>query len=473
MVNDLFSVLTPHIIICLSIFLQALMGLIKSPRLVFKYKNINIITSNLISIIAFVLTIISIAFLWKGELSFTQGIVVNPVAKTSSFLILFSAIITVLMNGNLLNENRQSCYKYHILLLTAVLGALISVCANDFLTLFVALETMSFSLYFLIAFSRGYSSKEASFKYLITNSVSMALFLFGVSYLLGLSSSLNFDEIYQVLSGSTGGIFYSLATLFIFFGLVMKLAIFPFANWIIDVYAGMETSVLAFISSIPKVVIVCVLLNFLAGIFSFSLELNIVILLMAVITALWANIFAIKENNVKKILACSSAANASYMLIVMPLVPTSAYSAVIFYLSAYIVMNLGVWAYLNLLEPKLKNWKVDSLVRPNNIFLVSGFIVLMLGLAGLPISIGFVSKIYLLYSFLSSGIYYLPIIFVMLGLFTMALYYYIRLLRTVTNDYIDVKGGTTSFVVYLAGLITFILGILPFGLISECINLFN
>ena len=136
-------------------------------------------------------------------------------------------------------------------------------------------------------------------------------------------------------------------------------------------------------------------------------------------------------------------------------------------------MNLGVWGYLNLLEPKLKNWKVDSLARPNNMFLVAGFVVLILGLAGLPISIGFVSKIYLLYAFLSSGIYYLPIIFVMLALFAMALYYYIRLLRTVTNNEICVVGKQSSFVVCFTALITFVLGILPFGLITYCMNIFG
>ena len=473
MVKENLSLLAPHLIIVLAIFVQTVMGLIKSPRLAFRYKSINILTSNTITLGAFFLATFLIFFLWGGLLTFPPALVVTPLVKVCSLLILFTSITTVLLNGNLLNENRQSCYKYHILLLTSVLGAMVSVCANDFLTLFVALETMSFGIYFLIAFSRGYESKEASLKYLITNSVSMAFFLFGVSYLMGLTSSINFEEITQLLLTPSNGILYSLAALFIFLGIVMKLAIFPFANWVVDVYAGVETSVLTYLSSVPKIAVVCILLRLLSGVFSFSLELTISILLIAIITAFWANVYAVKENNLKKILACSSSANAAYMLVAIPLIPVIGNSAVIFYLISYIIMNIGVWAYLNLLEHKIENWKLSSIKHSDNLLLVGIFVLLIIGLAGLPISIGFVSKIYLLYTILSSGILYLPILFVLLVLFAIALYYYIKILKTITNEVAAIKGKMAKLVLYLAGILTFVLGIIPFGLISYCVNVFN
>lgn len=473
MVKDLFSIFAPQIIIVLAIFCQTIMSLIKSPRLVFKFKNINIQTSNSISILALILSLISVFFLWGGDASFNTSIVISPFIKICSALIFISGIATLFMDANLLSENRQSCYKFHILLLTGILGAVCAICANDFLTLFVALEVLSFSLYFLISFSKGYLSKEASFKYLLTNSVSMAFFLFGVSYLLGLSSSVNFDDILSYLTSPTNIVLYSLSALFIFVGLVMKLAIFPFANWIIDVYAGTETSVLAFLSSIPKIVVICVLFRLLSGVLSYSLELTVCILILATFTAFWANIYAVKENNIKKILACSSAANASYMLIVLPLVSAVGDAAVLFYLISYTIMNLGVWAYLNMLEAKLKSWALDDFKRVNNLFKSGLYIVLLFGLAGLPVSIGFVAKVYLLYALISAGLLYLPVLLILFVLFVISLYYYIRVARAILNGVIDTNSRGSSLVLYLTTGLTLILGLLPWRIISECVKIFS
>ena len=116
MVKDLFSIFAPQIIIVLAIFCQTIMSLIKSPRLVFKFKNINIQTSNLISILALILSLISVFFLWGGDASFNTSIVISPFIKICSALIFISGIATLFMDANLLSENRQSCYKFHILL---------------------------------------------------------------------------------------------------------------------------------------------------------------------------------------------------------------------------------------------------------------------------------------------------------------------------------------------------------------------
>ena len=115
-------------------------------------------------------------------------------------------------------------------------------------------------------------------------------------------------------------------------GLISKLAVFPFANWIIDVYKGCETSVLAFLSTIPKLAIFGIVCRLLVFPLSNSLELTFVVAVISLMTALWANTYAIRENNVKVILACSAAANSSYVLLAASLVSVYNLSTVIFYL---------------------------------------------------------------------------------------------------------------------------------------------
>lgn len=474
MVNDCISLLIPHVILLLTIFFQVIFGLVKSPLLAFKYKNVNIYTSNLISMLGIALATVAIFFSSKNYSGFSDTIVIEPYVRYFYVAILFSGLATVMLNGHVLKDNRQSCYKFHILLLTTLLGALFAIGANDFLTLFVSLETLSFGLYFLIAFSRGYSSKEAAFKYLIFNAVSVAFFLFGVSYLLGMTSSLNYTEIADTFSsGRSNGIMYSASVLFLFMGLVMKLAIFPFANWIIDVYTGAESVILNLLSTVPKIVLFGVLLKLYVSIFSFSFELYVIILLLAFLTALWANIYAVKDNNFKRIMACSSAANSAYLLIFLTIAPSKSYGAFVFYLFAYIIMNITVFSYLNVIEPVAKSFDVEKLPKANNLFFNVCYVLSILGLAGLPVTSGFVAKIYLLYALVASGLVFLPVVIMLLFLFVIALFYYIKLLKVVLNPISQAKPSrNTRAILLVSALITVILGIMPFMLILRCENLF-
>lgn len=475
MVEDLVKLLIPHIILLLAIFFQVIFGLIKSPMLVFKYKNVNIYTSNAISMFAFALSLISIFFIPVDYSGFSSSLKMQPFVKHFYFLILASGLSTVMLDGHLLKDNRQSCYKFHILLLTTILGALFTVLAQDFLTLFVALETVSFGLYFLIAFSKGYKSKEAAFKYLVFNSISVAFFLFGVSYLLGMSGALNYQDITEAFNvGRTNGIMYSVAVLFLFIGLVMKLAIFPFANWILDVYTGAESAILNLLSTVPKVAVLGVLIKLYTTIFSYSFELYVVMLLLSLLTALWANVYAINECNFKRIMACSSAANSAYLLVLFTIAASQSYGAGVFYLFTYVFMNIAIFAYLNLVEPVAKSYDVLKMPKVKNVFLNFCFAVAVLGLAGLPITSGFVAKIYLLYALVSSGLVFLPLVIMLLFLFAIALFYYIKLLKVVLNPIGQpIFSRNTLVLLVVSGLITLFLGFLPFALIVRCENLFS
>ena len=351
---------------------------------------------------------------------------------------------------------------------------MILVAVNDYLLLFIVLELLSVCTYFLIAFSKGFRSKEASLKYLITNICATGVFLFGVSYIYGLTSSLNFSEIYEIVVSKEVTLLYSFASIMTILGLISKLAIFPFANWIIDVYKGTETSVLAFISTIPKLALFGILCRLIVFPLGTSFELTFVLAILSIVTALWANSYAIKSTNVKAILACSSAANASYVLLAASLVSVYNLSTVIFYLICYVIMNIGVFAFLNISESNgiginLDNFKGLFKKNPGVSALYS---ILIIGLAGFPITSGFVAKIYLFSAIAHSGLIFIPFLLILLVLTVVALYYYLKLILPLFESSSQEQSMKTTFsqtfVLAITVAITVAIGVYPEKIIELC-----
>src|SRR5574344_1189687 len=153
-------------------------------------------------------------------------------------IILISSFLIVFLTKRTITQRREYSFQFYALLLTAILGALSIVSANDFVTLFISMEALSLSTIFLIAFDKGYPSKEAAFKYAITSVVASAVFLFGASYLYGITGSFNFSDIYEYFLEKDPDLLYSMSVIFIASGLTFKLGVTPFANWILDIYVG-------------------------------------------------------------------------------------------------------------------------------------------------------------------------------------------------------------------------------------------
>jgi NADH-quinone oxidoreductase subunit N len=257
-------------------------------------------------------------------------------------------------------------------------------------------------------------------------------------------------------------------------GLISKLAIFPFANWIIDVYKGCETSILAFLSTIPKLAMFGILCRLIVFPLSNSFELAFIISILAIITAFWANTYALREKNVKAILACSSAANASYVLLTAGLVSVYNLSTVIFYLICYLVINVTVFTYLNITEANLiginlKNF--NGLFKRNYLSTLS-YVISIFALAGFPITSGFIAKIYLFSAIAHSGLIFIPFLLMVLILTVVALYYYFQLVIPLFEINSDIKilkiSYSQKFILLITTIMTIIIGIYPEKLIELC-----
>ena len=468
MINDLFNILLPQACLALFILIELLMAM-------FVNKNgqnyARIISAIGISLSIMLLSTVQVEPQYFGM---RGALMSDYYTQLFHFVILLCGFFIVLLTKNLTNSIKGNSFVFQAILLTAIFGAMNVVSANDFLTLFISLELLSFPTYFLIASKNGYFSKEASFKYLITSAVSTGVFLFGVSYLYGLISTLNLNEIYEIIVEQETSLLYTFSAVMIVLGLLSKLAIFPFANWIIDVFKGTETSVLAFLSTIPKLSLFGILCRLIVFPLSGSFELTFVLAILALITALWANTYAIKERNVKAILACSSAANVGYVLLAASLVSVYNLSTVIFYLICYVLMNISAFAFLNITESNSigTNFEDFQGLSKENLGLSIAYTIAIIGLAGFPITSGFIAKIYLFSAIAHSGLIFIPFLIVLLILTVVALFYYLKLILPLFES---VERGQVLRVLYsqkivliITTIATVLIGIYPEKLIELC-----
>lgn len=470
MLNDIFNILLPQICLGGFIILQLVLSMMLSPKY-FRY-------ARLVSVVGISLSIVLLSTVQTEPQYFglKNSLMSDSYTLLFEFVILVCGFLVALLTRRLVKTIKRYAYTFHAVLLSAIFGAINVVSANDFLTLFISLELLGFSTYFLIAASKGYHSKEASFKYLITQAVSTGVFLFGVSYLYGITGSLNLSEIYEIVMEQDPSVMYSIASIMIVLGIVSKLAVFPFANWIIDVYKGSETSILAFLSTIPKLAVFGILCRLLVFSLGNSFELTFVVALISLFTALWANTFAIREKDVKVIFACSASANSSYALLAASLVSVYNLSTVIFYLLCYVLMNISVFAFLNIYSDK-KCLSVEDFrgIFYRNPGLVGAYSVAVLALAGFPITSGFIAKIYLFSAIANSGLIFVPFLLALLILTVAALFYYLKILLPMfdtcdKNIRVEMLRPVFSqkFVLVSSVIATLIIGIYPEKLIELC-----
>ena len=470
-ITDIFNSLLSELFLLITLLILSIFSMFYNV----KYHKI----SKWIAILGISLALVALKFLQLEPVyySFSESIISDTFTVFVKALILISSFIVILLSKKNVTKRNHKTFQFYLLIIAATLSSLFVVSSNDFLTLTVSLEFLSFSLYFLIAYKKGYKSKESSFKYLVSNAFSTALYLFGVSYLYGITSSFNFNTINDYFLQNEPTLLYSLSIIFISLGLLFKLAILPFANWVLDVYEGSATSVAAFIATIPKVAVFAILARLLCFIMGNSFELPIILICLSVITALWANTLAIRQQNMLRLLGCSSSANASYMLFALSLMSVYNLSTVLFYLTTYVFMNLGVYAAIIILENANYSLKLSAfkgLAYSNPMFAFASAICIF-GLAGFPITSGFIAKLYLISAIVRSGIVFIPFLLALIVAMVIACYYYTKIVKTMfdndnklSNEFLTHKTSSPSVILYACALITVIIGIMPAMLIELC-----
>lgn len=329
--------------------------------------------------------------------------------------------------------------EYYVLLLVATLGAAVLVASNHFASFFLGLETLSVPLYAMIGFfPRRPTSLEAGLKYLVLAASAAAFLLFGMALVYAALGSLQFDALAMAWAANRAEqpalVLAGLALILV--GIGFKLALVPFHMWTPDVYQGAPAPVAAFVATVSKGAMLFVLLRyFRAGELAVGQVLATLLGGLAVVSMLAGNLLALLQQNVKRILAYSSIAHLGYLLVAFQARGAVAASAASFYLVAYFVTMLGAFAVVTLLSTPgheaelLDDYRGLFWQRP---LVASAFTLMLLSLAGIPLTAGFMGKLWVLSAGTSAGAW-VPVIVLVAGS-SIGLYYYLRIVAAMVES---------------------------------------
>jgi NADH-quinone oxidoreductase subunit N len=343
-------------------------------------------------------------------------------------ILIGSFVITVLSYSYLAKHNEEK-EEYYLLLLLATLGSMTLASSAHFISFFLGLEILSVSLFILIAYLTAFRKPlEAALKYLVLAGASSAFLVFGMALVYADSGTMQFTGIGSYAMHDSNLLLTGVALMLT--GIGFKLALVPFHMWTPDVYQGAPAPVAGFIASVSKGAMFAAFLRFLfqAHLFgNHSLMIAIVVVAAASMAA--GNILALMQNNVKRILAYSSISHLGYLLIALFNSKGGAEMSSSFYLVAYfaaILTAFGVISVLSTVEGDLET--LDELKglfwrRP---WLALALSTALFSLAGIPLTAGFIGKVYLLFAGIGSGWWFLVIMLIVTS--AIGIYYYLRVI---------------------------------------------
>lgn len=323
--------------------------------------------------------------------------------------------------------------EFYILMLIATVGGCVLVASSHFASFFLGLEILSVSLYGLIAYLHlRRLPVEAGIKYLVLAAASAAFLLFGMALIYADLGTMEFADMGRSLAVSGHGTLLLSGFALIITGIGFKLAVVPFHLWTPDVYEGAPAPVTAFVATVSKGAVFALLLRLFFQVGANRIpQIALIFTIIAIASMLAGNILALLQDNVKRILAYSSIAHLGYLLVAFLASGALAVEAVTFYLVAYFITTLGVFGVVSVLSretaeaDRIEDYRGLFWRRPG---LAGVFTVMLLSLAGIPVTAGFIGKFYVLAAGASAGSWALVIILVVSS--AIGLFYYLRIVAT-------------------------------------------
>jgi NADH-quinone oxidoreductase subunit N len=390
-------------------------------------------------------------------------------------IFLIAAAYTVLMSARYLEVEGARTGPYYFLVLASTLGMFFMASGKDLITIFVGLETMAVSFYVLAGYLKpSRRSNEAAVKYFLLGTFSLGLLLYGMSLLYGLSGSTSLHTMAAAFGSMGRDPRLVLAVILVVAGLGFKIAAVPFHMWAPDVYEGAPTPITAFLSVGSKAASFAMLIRiFFEGLPSMGQDWQLLFYVLAIATMTVANIAALTQSNIKRMLAYSSIAHAGYLLIGVSAGTARGIQATLIYLFIYAFMQLGAFAVVVML--RRQDVIGDDLKDLSGLYVRSPFaavamLIFMLSLGGIPPTAGFMGKFWLFSAAIETGrtaMIWLAVIGVLNS--AISLFYYIRVVvfmwiktETLGSPTTLSPALTVALVVALAA--TLLLGVYPYPL---------
>lgn len=373
---------------------------------------------------------------------------VDAYGNLFKLIFLAGTAVTLLMSMNYL-EGKEIIHRgeFYYLTLAALLGAMVMASSADLITLFVGLELLSISSYILVGTRKhNLQSNESAFKYLTNGAIASAFTLYGISFLYGLTGTTNIytmaDRLAEAFMAENQFIIF-LAFFLLLIGLTFKIASVPYHMWAPDVYQGAPTPVTAFLSVVSKAAGFALILRVVLIAFSSIVdygdgealpvammdEIMLVIGILAAVSMIVGNTLALRQTNVKRMMAYSSIAQAGYILVPFATLTVLVFEQTVFYLIAYLMMNMGAFAILMIVTRDRNSEDISSFagLYHRSPFMAIAMTVFLLSLAGIPITAGFFGKFYIFMSSLVMQNYWLPSI--MMATSVVSYFYYFSIIK--------------------------------------------
>lgn len=372
---------------------------------------------------------------------FNHQITLSKTASWLNLIYLITAILTIIAAPGVLQKHKVTFPEFYPLMLFATTGMYFMTSASDLILIFVGLEVLSISLYIMIGMARTeVTSLEASMKYFLLGAFSSGFMLMGIAFLYGGSGSTLIATALQPIANGTASTYSKIGLGLFLVGISFKVALAPFHSWTPDVYEGALTSITGFMASGPKAAAMGLMLITFQYINPSDITIRWSILLgaIALFSMTVGNVLALKQNNLKRVLAYSSISHAGY---VVAGVACGANMEVVYYLLMYSFMNIagfGIIAYLENGERQISYNSLRLLVKTNP-WTAFGLLAIFFSLGGIPPLIGFWSKLFLLQKIAESD-HILNRVLLIGGVVNsaIAIYYYLRV--TVNAFMIEEEG---------------------------------
>ncbi|WP_084307339.1 NADH-quinone oxidoreductase subunit NuoN [Phytopseudomonas flavescens] len=369
-------------------------------------------------------------------------------------------------------RNREEMY---LLLLLSAAGGLVLVSTEHLAGLFIGLELLSVPTYGMIAYAYfNKRSLEAGIKYMVLSAAGSAFLLFGMALLYADAGSLSFAEIGASLAGASGSQLVQIGIGMMLIGLAFKLSMVPFHLWTPDVYEGAPAPVAAFLATASKVAVFAVLLR----LYQLSPAtaggwLNDLLTVIAIASILFGNLLALVQNNLKRLLGYSSIAHFGYLLVALIASKGLAVEAIGVYMATYVLTSLGAFGVITLMSTPYNGRDADALYEYRGLFwrrpyLTAVLTVMMLSLAGIPLTAGFIGKFYVIAAGVQAQLWWL-IGALILGS-AIAVFYYLRVMVTLFLVEPNLHRHDAQFnwgqraggiMLILVTILAFILGVYP------------
>jgi NADH-quinone oxidoreductase subunit N len=384
---------------------------------------------------------------------FNNMVGTDPATYWAYLIILVAGALGVFLSPSYLKRtNLVHQGEYYALLMFAMVGMILMAASTSFIILFVGLEMFSLALYILCGFvARRRASQEAGIKYFLLSSFASAFLLFGIALVYAATGSTSLATVFAAVQGHTSASTLLMAGMgLLIVGFAFKISGVPFQAWTPDVYQGAPAPVTAFMSVGTKVAAFVAFVRVFGFVFlPVHNDWAPIIVVLSLLTMIAGNIMALVQSNVKRMLAYSSIAHGGYLLIGIVAGGQLGATAILFYLSCYLFMNLGAFGVISLLERQDNNGYDNKALRGlwyRRPVLAGALAFFLLSLAGFPPMAGFAAKYYIFYAALQSGHPELLIVGVLMSI--LGIYYYLRPIATMfmheTEAEADLEGYSTT-----------------------------